>query len=144
MTIEKAKPSDVVALASLEEQLFAHEAYGIASLKQELENPNRLYLVAKNQEEVIGYVGVNLLPDMAEILKIAVLEKFRQQGVGAQLLNSAINELRKRQLNQLQLEVNEHNLPAIAFYKKNGFGLVYTRKHYYANGANALILSREI
>ena len=42
------------------------------------------------------------------------------------------------------LEVNEHNAPAINFYKKLGFIETNKRKKYYKDGADAIIMFLQV
>ncbi|MBO4816223.1 MAG: GNAT family N-acetyltransferase [Clostridia bacterium] len=45
--------------------------------KSEIENPNSIYFVAKSKDEIIGFVGVLLIIDTAEITNIVVKKSFR-------------------------------------------------------------------
>ena len=45
--------------------------------KSEIENPNSIYFVANFKDEIIGFVGVLLIIDTAEITNIVVKKPFR-------------------------------------------------------------------
>ena len=45
--------------------------------KSEIENPNSVYFVTKFKDEIIGFVGVLLIIDTAEITNIVVKKCFR-------------------------------------------------------------------
>ena len=45
--------------------------------KSEIENPNSIYFVAKFKDEIIGFVGVLLIIDTAEITNIVIKKSFR-------------------------------------------------------------------
>ena len=45
--------------------------------KSEIENPNSIYFVAKYNNIIIGFVGVLLIIDTAEITNIVVKKSFR-------------------------------------------------------------------
>ena len=47
--------------------------------KSEIENPNSIYFVAKLNCEIIGFVGVLLILDIAEITNIVVKKTFRRK-----------------------------------------------------------------
>ena len=69
--------------------------------------------------------------DTADILNIGIDPDFKRQGYGTDFLNHLIEELKKRHISEILLEVREGNKPAIQFYKKQGFKEISVRKNYY-------------
>ena len=101
-------------------------------LKEELESPNSKYIIAKtNDGEIIGFAGIKIIVDTADIMNIVVKKSWRNQGVGSLLLDNLVSLCKNLSLFSLSLEVNESNLPAINLYKKFGFKQVGVRKNYY-------------
>ena len=47
--------------------------------KSEIENPNSVYFVTKFKDEIIGFVGVLLIIDTAEITNIVIKKSFRRK-----------------------------------------------------------------
>lgn len=47
--------------------------------KSELENPNSIYFVAKEQEEIIGFFGILIVMEEADITNIVVKKTFRSK-----------------------------------------------------------------
>ena len=47
--------------------------------KSEIENPNSIYFVSKLNNEIIGFVGVLLIIDIAEITNIVIKKSFRRK-----------------------------------------------------------------
>ena len=45
--------------------------------KSEIENPNSVYFVSKFNNEIIGFIGVLLIIDTAEITNIVIKKSFR-------------------------------------------------------------------
>ena len=45
--------------------------------KNEIENPNSIYFVAKSNTEIIGFVGALIIIDTAEITNIVIKKSFR-------------------------------------------------------------------
>lgn len=109
-------------------------------LKDELENANSLYLVAKFKDDVIGFCGMKIILDECEIMNIVVKKSYRKNGIGALLLKSLIDEAIKMNLKNMNLEVNNTNLTAINLYKKNGFIAVGNRNNYY-NQNSAILMT---
>jgi len=73
--------------------------------------------------------------DTADILNIGIDPDFKRQGYGATLLNHLIEELRKRNISEIFLEVRAGNKSAIQFYKRQGFEEISVRKNYYTKNS---------
>ena len=110
-------------------------------LKSELENENSRYIVAKENGKIIGFAGIILLPDDAEITNIVTKKTERKKGIGSLLLDKLI-EMAKKEKTSISLEVNERNEVAIKLYEKYGFEKVGIRKKYYNGIDNAIIMTR--
>lgn len=78
---------------------------------------------AWNDKELIGLIAVYCSSDnkVGFITNVSVLKRYMGAGIATLLLKESIDALRKRGCEQLNLEVNEKNEPAIAFYKSNNF-----------------------
>lgn len=101
-------------------------------LKEELESSNSKYIIAKtNDGEIIGFAGIKIIVDTADIMNIVVKKSWRNQGVGNLLLSNLISICKISNLSSLSLEVSEDNLPAIHLYEKFGFKQIGVRKNYY-------------
>ena len=59
-------------------------------LKQELENPNTTYIIAKENSEVVGFAGMSVCLDEATLNNIVVKKSCRGKGIGGELLGSLI------------------------------------------------------
>ena len=109
-------------------------------LKEELNNKNSRYLVAKLNNEVIGFAGIKIIIDEADIMNIVVKKNFRNNGIGSLLLENLINLSKSLNISSLSLEVNEKNISAISLYKKFNFKEVGKRKNYYKD-SDAILMS---
>ncbi|MDH6265051.1 ribosomal-protein-alanine N-acetyltransferase [Rhizobium sp. SG_E_25_P2] len=81
-----------------------------------------------------GFVLARAAAGEAEILTIAVSDKFGRQGLGWRLMLAAMRETRARGGETIFLEVDEGNVSALGLYRKLGFRQVAERKGYYADG----------
>lgn len=102
-------------------------------LKDELSSENSKYIIALNNCEIVGFAGVKIVADQADIMNIVVKKSFRKKGIGYLLLNNLISICIELKVNSIFLEVDENNLPAISLYEKLGFERVGIRKNYYNN-----------
>lgn len=93
-----------------------------------------------------GFVLAREAAGEAEILTIAVGEKFARQALGWRLMQAALRESKIRGADSMFLEVEAGNRPAVALYGKLGFAKVGERPAYYtaADGSRstALVMSR--
>lgn len=93
---------------------------------------------------LIGFIGITLSADFADIESVYVDKNFRRQKVANALVDKALNFIYEKGLNKTLLEVKESNGGAIALYEKAGFKRISIRKKYYNDGSNAIIMVREI
>lgn len=113
------------------------------SLEEELNNETSLFLVAKEENEVIGYIGMSIVIDEGYIFNVAVREKYRNKGVATALINELVTYGKKNNFSFITLEVRESNLPAISLYSKFGFIKAGERKNYYSNPKeNAILMTK--
>ncbi|WP_312546520.1 ribosomal protein S18-alanine N-acetyltransferase [Pantoea eucalypti] len=92
--------------------------------------------------KMVAFAITQVVLDEASLFNIAVDPDFQRRGYGRQLLQHLINELIKRNVLTLWLEVRASNLPAIALYEQLGFNQVSRRPNYYptASGREDAIL----
>ena len=93
-----------------------------------------------------GFVLSREAAGEAEILTIAVSEKFGRQGLGWRLMQAALREAGARGGESMFLEVEAQNRPAVDLYTKSGFQKVAERPAYYAGPdgkkTSALVMRR--
>lgn len=99
---------------------------------------NSKYIVAKYNNEIVGFIGVKTVFDEIEIMNIVTKANKRKRGIGSSLLSYVIRKIPAEKIN---LEVNEKNSIAKNLYLKFGFEKVGTRKKYYNNTDDAILMS---
>lgn len=112
-------------------------------LKEELQNENSSYIVAKLGCEVVGFAGMKIVIDEADIMNIVTKKTYRNHGIGTLLLKHLILLSNKLNLTSVSLEVNEENIIAIHLYEKFGFKNIGIRKNYYQN-RNGIIMAKKL
>lgn len=78
----------------------------------------------------------------AEIYNIAVTAAEQGKGCGQLLFDKFLEICGDRGVMNVWLEVRQSNQTAIAFYQRNGFEPIQTRKHFYENPREHAILMR--
>lgn len=126
----------------IETECFSHP-WSKQSLEEELNNETSLFLVAKEENEVIGYIGMSIVIDEGYIFNVAVRENHRNKGVATALINELVTYGKKNNFSFITLEVRESNLPAISLYSKFGFIKAGERNNYYSNPKeNAILMTK--
>lgn len=111
------------------------------TIKSEIDKPESIFLVAKCNNEIIGFADIWKAIDIIHLMDIVVAKSHRQKNVGSFLLNKIINLCLENNINELTLEVSEKNIAAINLYKKFNFKEVGIRKNYYGVNNNAIIMT---
>lgn len=117
------------------------EFWNINNLKNDFQNPNSTYFVAKLDNEIVGFAGFLNICDEANIMNIVTKINKRHLGIGSKLLSQLIASAHEQNCKSITLEVNEHNTYAIHLYEKFNFKRIGLRKKYYNNKDNAIIMS---
>lgn len=102
--------------------------------KSELSNPHSTYFVAKQGNEIVGFIGILIVLDEADITNIVIKKSYRGNGLSKIIFKYIIDFCKTQKICKINLEVNSTNLVAINLYKKFEFKQVGLRKNYYQNG----------
>ena len=143
MRFREMTPETVAQVAELEALCFA-DPWSYKSIESELYNDLALWMVATDDDRVVGYIGSQTVAGETDVMNIAVHPDYRRRGLGQILIEQLIIELKKRGSCCLMLEVRSSNEPAIKLYEKMEFRQVGRRPNYYRNPReDALILRKE-
>jgi ribosomal-protein-alanine N-acetyltransferase len=116
------------ALVALDGACF-DKPWSEASLHEELSHPDASnWGIYPLPEGLAAAILTRLVGDERWIFRIMTHPEYRRQGLAKKLLEALPKE-------PLWLEVSEHNLSAIQFYKQAGFKLVAKRPGYYPEDA---------
>lgn len=144
MQIIPMTSAHIAAVAALERVCFS-DPWSETSFRTELGNPLSLWLVAVEDDALLGYVGSQTVLGESDMMNLAVSPDHRRQGIGHALCDALCAALRERGSGSLTLEVRRSNAPAIALYGAMGFRCVGVRpKYYYHPTEDALILRKEL
>ncbi len=113
-------------------------------LKEDLEHENNYYIVAKIDNNIIGYVGISYILDSADIISIVVDKEYTHKGIASTLLNHIFEFCKSKYIQKIFLEVRKSNIAAQNLYSKYGFVKISERKKYYDNIEDAYIYEKEL
>ena len=90
-----------------------------------------LNLQLASDGEMAAFAITQIVLDEATLFNIAVDPAYQRRGLGRALLEAVIDEVEKRGVSTLWLEVRASNAAAIALYESLGFNEATVRRNYY-------------
>lgn len=144
---------DLGMMAALESEIFPDDAWSEATMWAELAmRPRRAYLVVEggvHDRGLLGYAGLDLAGDVADVMTVAVHPRARGRGLGAALLTGLHDLARAAGARAVMLEVRANNDSAVRLYRGHSYEVVRTRPGYYRDPAggparDALIMRKEL
>ena len=131
ISIKDARPEDIPKIAEIERLCFTTPWSEEAFASQLTSNP--VFKVLTVDGEIAGYavIDTQILPE-SELFNIAVSPEYRGKGLSKLLMDSALEDARKRGAETVLLEVRASNAAAIGLYEKYGFVQNGVRKGYYS------------
>lgn len=141
--IRRARAGDGQAIAAVEALCFG-DAWSVGSIATELSLDHGRAWLAQTPAGAVGYLLAWMIGDQAEIVRVGTLPDQRGRGIGRALLDNCLAELRAEGAQQVLLEVHVANRAAVALYKRCGFAAVRTRRAYYPDGGDAMVLTADL
>lgn len=137
---------DIPALLPLERAIFPESPWSAAQFREELSGvpKTRRYLVAHEGGVIIGYGGIALAGEVADIHTIAVIPEYRNRGIATELLDRLESWAIAKGVTALMLEMREGNREAQPLYESRGYRTIARRPDYYGPGIHALVMRRDL
>ena len=144
VTLRRATMTDVQAMAAIEVAAFS-DPWPASSFVEMLPLRHaRMAVAVDARQTLVGYCILLSAADQGEIANIAVKPSARRRGVGALLLEDALEAATGLGVTQLFLEVRTSNVVARSLYASRGFVAVGRRIAYYRDPLeDALVLRRD-
>lgn len=110
-------------------EAYLSEAYTIEKLTRELNNPESTFYFIYFENQLAGYLKLNvgaaqtekILDNGLEVERIYILSQFKRLGLGRFLIETAIEKAEKQGKEIIWLGVWDQNPKARAFYESLGF-----------------------
>jgi ribosomal-protein-alanine N-acetyltransferase len=127
------------------------ENYASFFFMDTFQNCPSAFRVAQVGTQTVGYIMCRIEHGFSDIrrlkfvrkghiISIAVMPEYRRAGVASELVKQALSALQGMKADECYLEVRETNETAIKLYEKLEFSLARRVPHYYADGAEALVM----
>jgi [ribosomal protein S18]-alanine N-acetyltransferase len=141
--LERMRWWDIPEVRAIESAAFPDDSWSAEQFWQELAQPTRRYLVARDVV-VVGYAGAFVSPPDADIQTIAVRADQQGRGLASRLLEALVRASADAGATHLMLEVRADNERALSLYLRSGFERISVRRRYYPDGSDALIMRRPL
>ncbi len=139
--IRPMRLNDLDQVEEIEKRSFASIWTKNLYRKELLENSFAYYFVIEKDQQLIGFCGLWLVIDEAQVTNIAIDPTYRGQGYGALLFQHLMKYAIANGASNLSLEVRESNEPAQKLYQKFGLEKAGIRKNYYTdNNEDAIVM----
>lgn len=138
--ISKMNTCDLESIKDVLEHDF-DDFWNYNILKQELNSATSTLFVIKQDEKIVGFAGISIILDEADITNIVIKKDCRSKGLSKLLMNELVNFAKTLNCIKINLEVSSVNEVAINLYSNFGFEKVGLRKNYY-NGQDAILMSK--
>lgn len=150
VAVHEGRPEDAETISALAIQVFldtyatdgvrpdlaaeAFEHYGPEAIRRAIDEPGRVFLLARRGPGLLGFAEFRLGPvaipgqpgEGAELVRLYVQPRFQRLGVGKELLAEVEKRVRTAGGNRLWFTVWEENEWALVFYSSNGYREVGT------------------
>ncbi|MEV1168046.1 ribosomal protein S18-alanine N-acetyltransferase [Nonomuraea sp. NPDC049784] len=138
--------ADLPAVMAIEQATFPLDAWSEGMMRGELADVprSRHYVVVLVDDKIVAYAGLAAAADQADVQTIAVLEQYRGTGIGGAMLTELLAEAQRRGAREIFLEVRADNPQAQAVYRHYEFEEIGTRRRYYDDGTDAIMMRRKL
>ena len=99
------------------------------------------YLLMDN-DKIVGQINYQEAIDSSDILYLYINKEYRGNGYSKVLLNESMNELYKKGIKEVFLDVRTKNTIARNLYKSVGFIEIGIRKEYYSDNDDAIVMKK--
>jgi len=118
--------------------------WSVERFARELDLPHARLTVACVDDEIVGFLCAWEIAGEFEVQNVVTAPTWRRRGVGGALLAEATEHARRSGCSRLLLEVRSGNVAAIALYRHHAYVPCGTRRGYYADGEDALLMERHL
>ena len=145
ITYREMIPLDIPVLVGMEKSIYPESPWSSAQFREELAGVplTRRYIVAVDRSSIIGYAGIALAGDVADIHTLTVVPDYRRRGIATTMLDDLEEWAREKKVSAVMLEMREGNTEAQPLYEKAGYRSISRRDNYYARGIHAVIMRKE-
>jgi len=143
--ILKATKEDIPAIKKVDMLSFTDDSYPVFVLIQLLDISFKYFLVAKDNNEVVGYSIGNLIAENNRgwVLSLGVNPMARGKNIGSKLTEKLIESLENSDCENIYLTVHPDNGSALKIYRKLGFKEIDRSDNYYLDNEERIVMRKD-
>ncbi|WP_417237803.1 GNAT family N-acetyltransferase [Bizionia sp.] len=143
ITIQRAQLQDLESIIAIEQHVFDTDSYPAFVIRQLFDISGHYFLVAKEDNSVLGYVlgGLNTENMQGWVLSLGVHQDGRGKGLGKQLTEQLVEVLKTANAKEIALTVYPDNEAAIKIYKHMGFEGDVVLDNYFLDNEDRIIMT---
>jgi len=143
--VRRVTPLDIPAIVEIEKEGFS-DPWDQQVLVEALTYFPTTYFVAISEGRVAGFI-IGAMEDTGEniyghIANLAVSRQYRNRGIGRLLVSRLEHQCILELGTGIQLEVRVSNTAAQRFYRTLGYHDLFIIDRYYANGEDAIVMTK--
>jgi ribosomal-protein-alanine N-acetyltransferase len=144
ITIRPFAPDDLLDVIQVEKNVYGSAAYLPLFLRQLYDLFPGLIHIAETDQFVIGHICGAIAGDgkTGWILNVAVVARYRRQGVARRLFQTVIRALWEVGVERIKITAEDDNRAVIKLYESLGFQPIGTEANYYGDGRDRVIFER--
>lgn len=109
---------------------------------EKYQEPNGDFIIAKDNEDVIGCVGIRKIEkNVCEMKRLFVKDNYKGKGIGKKLVEKIMEEAKIKNYHKIRLDTSNTMQAALGIYYKFGF---YDIKSYYNNPHDNIVYLEKI
>lgn len=141
ITIRPMEQADLSIVRDIEKQSFSAPWSDELFVRELTENEHAYYFVLVFQKKIVGYAGMWIVMNDAQVTHIAIHPDYRRRQLGERLFKYILNFAIAKQVERFSLEVRVSNIAAQKLYRKYGLVPGGIRKQYYTdNQEDAIVM----
>ena len=139
MSLRKAGISDINSILNIEKASYEKPYWNESLLKYLFNNSiTDSAWIFEVKKRIIGFLIEQRCQDEISILNVAVDKKYQNNGFGKKIVRQYLSILPNNTVVFLEVKIN--NFIALKIYTALNFEIIDSRKNYYNNGKDALIM----
>lgn len=144
--IEFARKEDLEEILELEQICFGGDSFSKSQFKYLLKKVNGEFVLLKDKEKIVAYLIIlkRKNSNQIKIYSIAIAPEARGLGLAKKLLDYTEKFTKEENKRFIALEVKQTNHAAINLYLNFGFRKVGIKRNYYFDGADAILMRKEL
>lgn len=124
--ITRLERNDILSLKTLIKEAFSIDL-AFENIEKSLISDNKIYLIAKNNEEVVGHILIDIVSDTIKNIKlfylgyVCVKNEYKGRGIGTMLLREVENLAKLNNVDIITFTSSFDKCSAHNLYKKNNY-----------------------